>query len=417
MATVNFCCNAGNGPQYPNGRVEQIAKTSGGDIVIVGQFDHLAPVSGAPSIHRPSIARLDTNFNLLPQAWKPLPANSVANPIIACMALDGSDNIYIVGRYLTRMEVLPYGQFAQLGSDGGVVGGYNAPTFAPATVPGNYPAVFAPISTAALECCLWYPNKSLLWVGGNYNQVGSATGLATLNPFDTTGNTPPPGYTWTYSGSGDVAGVQYDTIDTSGDQFFVWASTITNDACFSRMYNSGSAYSTFKPYSAGLTSGGPAKFGVACTGSSLICVGPSLDFENGDGNICHGIVKLDGTTAAIDTTFRAWHSYGFADASGNTDDPACVIVQSSGKMVIGYDATSHSLYDNATAPANLLRLNADGTLDTSWTTSADGKVFHILQESGGTMLVGGTFTHIGPNPGALVARNYLARLDVNGNVL
>ena len=69
---------------------------------------------------------------------------------------------------------------------------------------------------------------------------------------------------------------------------------------------------------------------------------------------------------------------------------------------------------NGTARARLARLNADGSLDASFTlagTGFDGAVKALARQADGKVLVGGEFTHYGS-----VARNYLLRLNADGSL-
>ena len=89
-----------------------------------------------------------------------------------------------------------------------------------------------------------------------------------------------------------------------------------------------------------------------------------------------------------------------------------IVVQSDGKILIGGQFTTLSPNGGAAITRNrIARLNADGTLDTSFNPSANNYVRSIALQADGKILVGGYFTSIG---GA--TRHRIARLNANGTL-
>jgi uncharacterized delta-60 repeat protein len=88
-----------------------------------------------------------------------------------------------------------------------------------------------------------------------------------------------------------------------------------------------------------------------------------------------------------------------------------VAVQSNGQIVIGGEFTSV----NGAGRSNLARLNADGTLDTSFNPGIGGGlspgVFALAIQSDGRILIGGRFSTVNG-----VGRNNIARLNANGTL-
>ncbi|RYY92986.1 MAG: hypothetical protein EOO11_20485, partial [Chitinophagaceae bacterium] len=84
-------------------------------------------------------------------------------------------------------------------------------------------------------------------------------------------------------------------------------------------------------------------------------------------------------------------------------------VQSDGKVLVG--GTFGTI--NSTARTGFARLNVDGSVDTSFDpgTGANGNVYALALQSDGKVLVGGAFTTVNGT-----ARNYLARMNVDGSV-
>ncbi len=81
-------------------------------------------------------------------------------------------------------------------------------------------------------------------------------------------------------------------------------------------------------------------------------------------------------------------------------------VQPDGKIIVA--GTIISI--DGTTEENIARLNADGTLDTSFSATADSYVFCVAVQPDGKILLGGSFTTVN---GALI--NHVARLNADGS--
>jgi len=95
-----------------------------------------------------------------------------------------------------------------------------------------------------------------------------------------------------------------------------------------------------------------------------------------------------------------------------------IVLQSDGKILIGGNFTSLTP-DGATDPVErglIARLNSDGTLDTTFSPSANGAVSSIVVESDGKILVGGGFSTITTGT-TTIGVNGLARLNTDGTVV
>jgi uncharacterized delta-60 repeat protein len=87
-------------------------------------------------------------------------------------------------------------------------------------------------------------------------------------------------------------------------------------------------------------------------------------------------------------------------------------VQPDNKIIVGGKFTG---FDGATRN-NILRLEADGTLDSSFNPNADGDVVSIVVQSDNKILIGGAFSNIGGQPRSRIARlNPDGSLDTNFN--
>jgi uncharacterized delta-60 repeat protein len=127
------------------------------------------------------------------------------------------------------------------------------------------------------------------------------------------------------------------------------------------------------------------------------------------------IARLN-TDGTLDTTFNI----------GTNGYVGAIAVQPDGKILIAGDFTAvtlngTSLVPNASIGENvtlnrIARLKADGTIDTAFDPNVNDTVNALAVQPDGKILIGGFFTSLAPNGGASVARNVMARLDVNGNV-
>jgi uncharacterized delta-60 repeat protein len=124
------------------------------------------------------------------------------------------------------------------------------------------------------------------------------------------------------------------------------------------------------------------------------------DFWTVNGTPRNGIARLN-ADGSLDTSFNP--STG-VDSSVNA-----LALQSDGKVLLGGFFTSVG----GTARNNIARLNADGSLDTSFDpgTGADSWVLALALQSDGKVLLGGTFTTVNGT-----ARNSIARLNANGSL-
>jgi uncharacterized repeat protein (TIGR02059 family)/uncharacterized delta-60 repeat protein len=112
-------------------------------------------------------------------------------------------------------------------------------------------------------------------------------------------------------------------------------------------------------------------------------------------------LNADGTE---DTTFSASLGAGF-DGQIQT-----ISIQSDGKILVGGQFTT---LNSVNVPDYLIRLNANGTVDTTFSASLgtgfDGSILTTSIQSDGKILVGGNFLDLNGT-----ARNFLVRLNVDG---
>ena len=191
-----------------------------------------------------------------------------------------------------------------------------------------------------------------------------------------------------------------------------------------RVNPDGSIDSSFDP-----NTNGPVRVVLPQANGTILIGGDFTSLQpNGaaKATICSGLARLN-ADGSVDATFAPVFANSLAlppslqTSNGSSTTVAVVIptqiyavlVQLDGRIVVGGSFTSVG----GVTRNRLARLNASGTLDSTFNPNADGTVFALAQHTGGKILVAGGFTQFQPN-GATVAttRNHLARLNADGTV-
>jgi uncharacterized delta-60 repeat protein/prepilin-type N-terminal cleavage/methylation domain-containing protein len=125
----------------------------------------------------------------------------------------------------------------------------------------------------------------------------------------------------------------------------------------------------------------------------------------GDFTTLHGVAR--GGSGRLNSDGLLDSSYTNT-VSGATAQVHAIAVAPDGKIVIAGDFTSV----NTTARSRVARLNADGTLDSTFAATpptVNNYVYAMALQTDGSVLIGGSFTTVGG-----VGRNHLARLTSSG---
>lgn len=116
-----------------------------------------------------------------------------------------------------------------------------------------------------------------------------------------------------------------------------------------------------------------------------------------------GRVNADGT---LDTGFEL----------GTNAWVYALAVQADGKILVGGRFTSIGAGTSMTARNYLARINADGTLDTGFDPGANDWVNALAVQPDGKILVGGRFTMLGGGGTGTTPRQLLGRLNADGSI-
>ncbi len=146
-------------------------------------------------------------------------------------------------------------------------------------------------------------------------------------------------------------------------------------------------------------------YAVAVQPDGKILIGGDFTSYNGDANVSDRIARLnaDGT---LDTSFNY-------SGAGATSAVLAVAVQPDGKILIGGTFLN---YNGADCSDTIARLNADGTLDTSFNNGGAGTnniVRAVAVQPDGKILIGGEFTSYN---GDANASDRIARLNSDGTL-
>jgi hypothetical protein len=136
---------------------------------------------------------------------------------------------------------------------------------------------------------------------------------------------------------------------------------------------------------------------ISLLANGQIIVGGNFTGANGAANIAR--LNSDGT---VDATFNA--------GTGANQNVYTTFVQPNGKIIVGGNFTS---FNGGTSSNHITRLNADGTLDATFTGKGmNYSVQTIKLQSDGKILIGGNFDRYN----YAVTRSYVARLNADGTL-
>lgn len=399
-----------------NGQIDGIRLRPDGTYFIFGGFTKINGYS------RPFCAVINPDFSPSLECWKPAPNWSSGSPTIVDAAVDASGNIYIVSPNIVAVDCLTAAQMFALAADGGIPGDYTGATFTPPTIPGSFPAIFGPIPGAAVTVAHVDSRNGNILIGGGFSIYGTQS----TNIFNVIRISPAGVYnnTFVFAVSGNTGGTvvmgPINCLETTaagggGSSYIFWSATYIG-SCSSI----GASPTGFQPFLHGLSGVGIPKYGCAMQGTNLIVVGSNV-LSSPPAGSSFGIHRVDAsasTGAPIDTTF-----YTYTHRPWPTGAPQiyCVAVDPSTSKIYMGGASGMSGYGvlvGGSWPDKIIRLNSDGSPDSSWQADVDGLVNQIIIEPSGNVVLVGNFTHAGTtaNP-TLAVRKRICRFDNTGALL
>lgn len=170
---------------------------------------------------------------------------------------------------------------------------------------------------------------------------------------------------------------------------------------FNTNAQSGANDPTFNPTDIGFGCGDGADddiYSTALQSDGKIIIGGSFSSYNGFERNRIARLNADGT---LDTTFQP--------GTGANSDINTIAIQSDGKIIIGGGFSTYNEVDIN----RIARLNANGTLDTSFHvgTGTNANIYSTAIQSDGKILISGAFNSYND-----ILRDYIVRLNVNGTL-
>ena len=375
-----------------NNAVETLAVQSDGRILMGGRFTTLAPNGGA-TVTRNYVARLNVD-GTLDAAFNPNP-----DSILGGIAVQ-PDGTILIG-----------GAFSALTPNGGSLIARNH--LARLNADGTVDVAFNPNVNSFVRNIIWQPDGKIL-IGGGFTSLAPNGGvsvprkyIARLNPdgtLDPGVDANPNDQVWAIAVQPDgkiIVGGAFYAANSFRGQTRNRIARLEKDGRLDQSLN------------LNLNTVGTSVTAIAIQPDGKILIGGAFNTVLGVARKNIARLNSDGT---LDTTFN----------TGTNGYVSAIAVQPDGKILIGGEFTiltlnGTSLVPNASIGENvtrnhIARLKPDGTLDTAFDPNADDVVSVIAVQPDGKILIGGFFTALAPNGGASVARNVMARLDVDGNV-
>jgi len=359
--TLDVTFNVGDGA---DDFISAIAVQRDGKMIIGGAFNNYDGVERNFLARLNADGSLDSTFNL----------NNGINDFVGAVALQPDGKILIGGGF-TTYDNLPRNHLARLNADGSLDAAFNIGT-----------GTDDVISVISLQ-----PDGKIL-IGGNFAvyDVTSRNRIARLNPNGSLDSTFNPG-----SGADDIVlalVLQSDGKIIMGGAFTTYDGKGRNYVA--RLNADGSADTMFAP------NGGADDFvsAVVLQADSKMIIGGAFTTYNGLTR--HFLARLTADSSP-DTTFNP--------NTGADDTILAIAIQPDGKIIVsGSFTTYHSI-----ARRRIARLNIDGSLDTTFNPGrgADEDVNVIALQPDGKIIISGSFTRYNG-----VGRNRIARLNADGSL-
>lgn len=380
----------------PNAAVRAVAVDAQGRILIGGGFTAVGPTGATTTRNR--IARLNAD-GTVDATFDPNADNAIA---AIAVQIDGK---IVIGGYFTTLQppsesaVVTASHLARLNSDGSI-----DHTFAP-SVGGNVVAVALASDGGVL-------------IGGDFTQIYTAGGISYSR-----------GYAAKLTGTGDVDANFNPAVNAEVDAFAQQQDgKVVIGGYFTRAQPAGLSAAVVRNHLARILvdgaldtafqvdAGGRILAEVTQTDNKIVVAG---SFTNIGGSNRYYIARLnpDGT---LDTSYNP-----------TLNAPAYALAYDSTKnqVLVGGAFTTVGPFASPTPRNHIARLNADGSVDSSFDPDLDGAVGAIVLQKDGNILVGGTFTAANPgNSGTTtststttttttaVTRAYLLRLTTAGQL-
>lgn len=351
-----------------DGEIRTIALQPDGKIIIGGIFTSYRGIPSKNIARLNSDGTLDATFNV----------GTGANGIVKKAAITSNNKIIIVGDFTVYNGVIS-NRIAQLNADGTLDATFNSGGSGANTY----------VNTLSIQ------TDGKIIIGGIFSTFNgfprnSVARLNTNGTLDTSfkNGLNIDGTIWTISIQSDgkiiIAGLslQYN-YENIGD-----IARLNANGSLDTTFNFGGAGTDYFVYSSSIQTDG-----------KIIFTGSFSTFNNIPSK---GVVRLN-ANGSLDTSFNCPVLYGYVALSSSA-------IQKDGKIIVGGGFSSV----NGFGGKNIMRLNSDGTLDTTFAagTGFDSYVSALALQNDGKIIAGGGFASYNN-----VAAKFIARLNSSYNVL
>jgi uncharacterized delta-60 repeat protein len=238
----------------------------------------------------------------------------------------------------------------------------------------------------------------------NISKASLLTGYTVTTPYNITGGTiqslgsciitPAESYTLQFSNGPIIVG-NFNTYSGVSSNGIVKLDDFGN---IDYSFNVGTGFPTGTKNS---PFGGATNLLMQSDGKLLVTMVPLLSSSTSfyDGVICYGIIRLN-PDGSRDYSFNPPTFFSGGSTAGTIRALGC---QSNGKIIVGGDFTGPPGLNK------LVRLNTNGSIDTSFSGYANGTVVALLVQNDDKIIIAGNITGDGGSPN-------LRRLNVNGTI-
>jgi len=351
------------------GQVNCLTVLSTGKIIVSGGFNALTPAGQGLVLAPNHIVRLNAN-GTVDSAFDP--ALTAANGgLVSALAVQPDSKLIVAGAFAN---------FA----------GANSRNLARFNASGSTETTFAPNPDGPVSALLIQPARgTALTTTGNFGWFERDSSLRS---------------SFEHYGVRQLTGT-LRTLLVQADGKIIVAGAFTNEtgltnSNLARINRDGTFDSSYKPLINGEI------FALALQSDGKLIFGGSFDNVNGVGRSRIARLNLDGS---LDTAY---------DPQANSIVRALAL-QSDGKLLIGGDFITFqpNAATTSTSRNYIARLNPDGTVDSAYNPTANGAVYTFALQSDGKLLAGGAFTSFQPGAtGTATTRDYMVRLNADGTL-
>ena len=290
-------------------------------------------------------------------------------------------------------------------------------TRAPAT-PGDVDVEYnSPVTGGPSVQAMALQANGKVIIGGNFTAVGGAThtNIARVNSDGTVDT----GFTASANGTVTSVAVQADgKLVIAGDFTSVNGSAVSATTGVNRIARLNADGTRDATFNAGLGGANSTIDSVTVQADGKLVLAGAFTSVNGSavsattGLNCIARLNADGT---LDAAFNA-------GLGGSNSFVNCLAVQADGKILLGgqFSSMNGSTVSTATGINRVARLNADGTLDTAFNAGlggANNTVNGMAVQTDGKILLGGLFTSVnGSAVSTATGVNRIARLNADGTL-